>query len=158
MKAVLQRISKARVVINHERSEEVSAGLLVLFCAVEGDTLKHAEFLSEKIINLRIFTDENDKMNLSLTDVNGEMMIISNFTLCADARKGKRPSYTRSASPEEAKKLYEVFIGYCRSKNVKKIACGEFGADMQVELTNDGPVTVILDTDEIMKQGGAAHV
>ena len=114
------------------------------------DTEKQADFLAEKCANLRIFVDENDKMNLSLLDIGGEMLVVSQFTLYADCRKGRRPSFVNAAAPAEADRLYEYFQQSVKNAGVAKVEHGKFGASMQVELLNNGPVTIMLDTDEIM--------
>lgn len=151
MKVVVQRVSRADVTINGQENRKIGAGLLVLLGVIEGDTEVQADFLAKKLVELRIFTDQNDKMNLSLEDIDGEMLIVSNFTLGADCKKGRRPSYIRSARPETAKKLYEYFVEVTKALGVKNIQTGEFGADMQVSLINDGPVTLVIDTEEIGK-------
>lgn len=150
MKAVLQRISKAEITIDHKEQKKVGQGILVLLGVMEGDTKEQAEFLAKKIPQLRIFTDSEGKMNLSLEEIKGEMMIVSNFTLGADCKKGRRPSYIRSARPEIAKELYDYFIDcVTEGGGVSHLETGSFGADMQIDLINDGPVTIVLDTDEI---------
>lgn len=152
MKAVIQRVKKAEITINSDIKRSISQGLVVLLGVSENDTSKHADFLADKIVNLRIFSDENDKMNLSLLDIGGDMLIVSNFTLCADCSHGRRPSFVKAAKPQPANELYEYFVQKTGQLGVKEIATGEFGADMLVSIDNDGPVTIILDTDEIMKQ------
>lgn len=152
MKAILQRVRYARVEIEGKTVGEIAQGLMVLLGVLEGDDVEQADFLAEKAANLRIFEDENGKMNRSLLDIGGGMLIVSNFTLCADARHGRRPSFTDSAKPEIANSLYERFIAAVKDTGVRPVETGEFGADMQVTLQNDGPVTIILDTDEIMKR------
>lgn len=151
MKAVLQRVSHGKVTIAGEVAAQVGKGLAVLLGVVQGDGVDEADFLAEKAVALRIFEDENGKMNQSLLEVGGELLVVSNFTLCADARKGRRPSFTGAAAPETANSLYERFIAAAKDCGVP-VKTGEFGADMLVEIANDGPVTVILDTDEIMTQ------
>ena len=152
MKAILQRVRYGRVEIEGKTVGEIAQGLMVLLGVLEGDDVEQADFLAEKAANLRIFEDENGKMNRSLLDIGGGMLIVSNFTLCADARHGRRPSFTDSAKPEIANSLYERFIAAVKDTGVRPVETGEFGADMQVTLQNDGPVTIILDTDEIMKR------
>ncbi|WP_101909559.1 D-aminoacyl-tRNA deacylase [Marasmitruncus massiliensis] len=152
MKAILQRVRRARVEIEGKPVGEIGQGLMVLLGVLEGDGVEQADFLAEKAANLRIFEDENGKMNRSLLDIGGGMLIVSNFTLCADARHGRRPSFTASAKPETANALYERFIAAVKDTGVSPVESGRFGADMQVTLQNDGPVTIILDTDEIMKR------
>ena len=150
MRALIQRVSHASVTVEGERVGEIEKGLLVLLGVGPQDTEKQADFLAEKCANLRIFTDENDKMNLSLLDIGGEMLVVSQFTLYADCRKGRRPSFVGAASPAEADRLYEYFQQKVREIGVSKGGHGKFGASMQVELLNNGPVTIMLDTDEIM--------
>lgn len=149
MKAVVQRIAGAEITINGTEKRAVGQGLCVLLGVIAGDEKAQAEFLAKKICELRIFSDQNDKMNLSLQDVQGEMLVVSNFTLGADCSHGRRPSYTNAARPETAKPLYEYFVEQVRGQGVSHVQTGEFGADMQVALINDGPVTIILDTDDI---------
>ena len=150
MRALIQRVSHASVTVEGERVGEIEKGLLVLLGVGPQDTEKQADFLAEKCANLRIFTDENDKMNLSLLDIGGEMLVVSQFTLYADCRKGRRPSFVGAASPAEADRLYEYFQQKVREIGVSKVGHGKLGASMQVELLNNGPVTIMLDTDEIM--------
>ena len=151
MKAVLQRVRSASVTIEGETVGEIENGLLILLGVAEGDGEREVLFLSGKIANLRIFADEQGKLNQSLLDTRGEALVVSNFTLCGDCRKGRRPSYTASAAPETANALYERLIRQLEEDGVRRTACGRFGADMQVALVNDGPVTLVLDTAELMK-------
>ena len=152
MRALIQRVSHASVTVEGERVGEIEKGLLVLLGVGPQDTEKQADFLAEKCANLRIFTDENDKMNLSLLDIGGEMLVVSNFTLYADCRKGNRPGFTGAGSPEEANRLYEYFTERCKA-HVEHVEHGEFGADMKVELLNDGPFTLMLDSEELFAKG-----
>ena len=147
MKAVIQRVSEASVKVDGITVGEISRGFLVLLGVMEGDTEKDAEIMASKIAKLRIFEDENEKMNLSLTDVDGSILSVSQFTLCADVKKGNRPSFTPSAKPDEAKRLYEYFNKCLIKEGVMKVATGIFAADMKVSLINDGPVTIIFDTE-----------
>ena len=147
MKAVIQRVSEALVLVDGITVGEISRGFLVLLGVMEGDTEKDAEIMASKIAKLRIFEDENEKMNLSLTDVDGSILSVSQFTLCADVKKGNRPSFTPSAKPDEAKRLYEYFNKCLIKEGVMKVATGIFAADMKVSLINDGPVTIIFDTE-----------
>lgn len=147
MKAVIQRVKRADVVVDGKTVGEIGKGFLVLLGVVEGDTEKEAEILASKTAKLRIFEDKNEKMNLSLTDVDGEALVVSQFTLCADCKKGNRPSFTPSAAPEIANTLYEKYSALLLENGIKNVENGVFGADMQVSLVNDGPVTIILDTD-----------
>ena len=150
MRALIQRVSHASVAVEGTCVGEIQQGLLVLLGVGPQDTEKEADFLAEKCANLRIFTDENDKMNLSLLDIGGEMLVVSQFTLYADCRKGRRPSFVGAAAPAQADRLYEYFQEKVKQVGVQKVAHGKFGASMQVQLLNNGPVTIMLDTDEIM--------
>ena len=150
MRALIQRVSHASVTVEGECVGKIEKGLLVLLGVGPQDTEKQADFLAEKCDNLRIFVDENDKMNLSLLDIGGEMLVVSQFTLYADCRKGRRPSFVNAAAPAEADRLYEYFQQSVKNAGVAKVEHGKFGASMQVELLNNGPVTIMLDTDEIM--------
>ncbi len=151
MRAVLQRVTSAQVKIEGEIKGECQQGFLVLLGVKQGDTEKEADFLANKVANLRIFSDENDKMNLSLLDIEGEALVISNFTLYADCSHGRRPNFLNAEKPQKANELYEYFCTRLKEQGVKSVEKGEFGADMKVSLLNDGPVTIILDTEEIMK-------
>lgn len=149
MKAVIQRVINSNVKIDGEVVGSCNQGFMILLGVVQGDTKADADKLIKKIPNLRIFEDENGKMNLSCLDVDGEMLVISQFTLCADCSHGRRPSFTNSAPPQEANELYEYFVEELKNAGVKRVETGEFGADMKVELINDGPVTIILDSKEL---------
>ena len=153
MRVIVQRVQSSRVEIDGEVSGEIGQGLMVLLGIAEGDGQEQCDFLADKLVHLRIFTDEQEKMNLSLQDINGEMLIVSQFTLYGDCKKGRRPSFVAAARPEPAVPLYEYFIDAVKRQGVKKVATGQFGADMQVYIQNDGPVTLMLDTDEIMRRG-----
>ena len=144
MKIVLQRVAKASVRVGGENIATISRGLLVLFGAEKNDDETKVIFLAEKILNLRIFSDERGKMNLSCLDISGEVLVVSQFTLAGDCSKGRRPGFDNAAPPNEAKSLYQNFIHQI-SKSGLKVNAGEFGADMQVELVNDGPVTFTLE-------------
>ena len=146
MRAVIQRVSKASVTIDGNIKSEIKAGLLVLLGIEENDTEKDIEWLVKKIIQLRIFSDADDKMNLSVQDINGDILVISQFTLFASTKKGNRPGFTRSARPDTAIPLYEQFLSDMQTQFGKEIYCGAFGADMKVELLNDGAVTIWIDT------------
>jgi D-tyrosyl-tRNA(Tyr) deacylase len=146
MKAVIQRVSQASVTIDEIRVAEIQCGLLVLIGIEEADTEGDIQWLVSKIINLRIFGDNNGVMNLSVKDINGNIIIVSQFTLHASTKKGNRPSYTKAAKPEIAVPLYEKFIAQTQSELGKKIQTGTFGANMKVSLINDGPVTIIIDS------------
>jgi D-tyrosyl-tRNA(Tyr) deacylase len=146
MRAVIQRVSEAKVTIAGATKGAIQKGLLVLLAVEEADTPEDIEWLSGKIVRLRIFDDEAGVMNRSVVDVQGDILLVSQFTLFASTRKGNRPSYSRSARPEVAIPLYEKFIERLRQDLGRPIETGEFGADMQVTLTNDGPVTIIIDS------------
>jgi D-tyrosyl-tRNA(Tyr) deacylase len=146
MKAVLQRVSQASVTIQAEVVAQIESGLLVLIGIEDTDNREDIEWLSAKIVNLRIFADENDVMNLSLKDINGDMIVVSQFTLHALTKKGNRPSYIKAARPEIAIPIYESFVQQIEIDFGKKVQTGKFGADMKVSLINDGPVTIIIDT------------
>lgn len=152
MKAVLQRVSFAQVKVDNEVVGEVNRGYLVLLGVENGDDERDADFLASKITSLRVFTDGNNKLNLSINDISGEILVISNFTLCADSSNGRRPSFQNAAAPDSANLLYEHFCGSLLKNGVKRVQRGIFGANMQVSLTNDGPVTIILDTKELNKR------
>ncbi len=143
MKIVLQRVKEASVKINGEIYSEINKGFLILIGIEKGDNKEIIERYADKVIKLRIFPDENDKMNLSIKDVNGSILVVSQFTLAGDCQKGTRPSFDKSAPPDEAKKLYEHFISLIKDYNVP-VKTGVFGAMMEVGLINDGPVTFIL--------------
>lgn len=148
MRGVVQRVIEAQVDVNGETIGKIGRGILLFLGVGEGDELKDVDYLVEKIIGLRIFEDENNKMNLSLEDISGELLVISQFTLYGDVRKGKRPSFTESASPDMAEKLYLDFIEKSIKKGIKTEK-GVFGADMKVGLINDGPVTILLDSKKL---------
>jgi D-tyrosyl-tRNA(Tyr) deacylase len=145
MRAVLQRVSRARVLIDQGIAGQIERGLLVLLGVAPTDTPEQAQWLADKIVGLRIFNDADEKMNLSLEDVRGDMLIVSQFTLYGDCRKGRRPSFIDAAPPEIAIPLYEAFINAVKALGVP-VATGRFGAMMQVELVNDGPETLIVDS------------
>lgn len=153
MKAVVQRVKEANVKINGSVVGSCNAGYMVLYCAVEGDTEQDIDLLARKLTNLRVFEDENGKMNRSILDVDGEILCISQFTLAADTKKGNRPSFINAMEPITAEKYYKAFCEALKNYGVKQVQTGEFGADMQVSLINDGPVTIILDTDIWNKKG-----
>ena len=144
MKLVIQRVKRASVEVNKEIVGKIEQGFLVLLGVGPEDTKEIADFLVQKLIKLRIFEDENGKMNLGLKDINGELLIVSQFTLYADCTGGNRPSFTNAAKPDKANELYEYFIQECKKENIK-VEHGIFGADMKVELLNDGPVTILLE-------------
>lgn len=148
MRAVVQRVSEASVRINGETVGKIGKGFMILLGITQNDSPELCAYLAEKCAGLRVFTDENDKMNLSLKDVGGGVLVVSQFTLYGDCRKGKRPSFIAAARPETAIPLYERFIAELRDRDIH-VETGEFGADMKVSLVNDGPVTLILDTEEM---------
>ncbi len=146
MKVVIQRVSEASVTIDKVKVSSIKKGLLILLGIVNDDTQEDINWLVRKTANLRIFNDENDVMNNSLMDVDGDVIVVSQFTLHASTKKGSRPSYMKAAKPNVAIPLYENFIKTLESEIGKKVQTGEFGADMKVELLNDGPVTIIIDS------------
>ena len=146
MKAVIQRVSQSFVTIDAEIVAEIQKGLLVLVGIEDSDSQEDISWLTSKIANLRIFPDENEVMNLSLKEINGEMIVVSQFTLHAATKKGNRPSYIKASKPEIAIPLYNSFVQQMEKELGKKVQTGQFGADMKVSLVNDGPVTIIIDT------------
>lgn len=148
MRSVIQRVTSASVCVDNETVGEISKGLLILLGVSDDDTDTDLKYIADKALNLRIFSDENDKMNLSVQDINGDILIVSQFTLYGDCRKGRRPSFDSAGAPEYANKMYEKFIEYCSSFGLK-IQHGIFGADMKVSLLNDGPVTIMLDSKKL---------
>lgn len=144
MKALIQRVKRASVTIGGELYSKIDKGLLVFLGVEKEDTVENCEKLSQKVLNLRIFEDENDKMNLSVNDVKGEILVVSQFTLCGDCKKGTRPSFDKVAHPDIAVKLYEDFVGKIRASGLKT-ETGKFRAMMDVELVNDGPVTFMVE-------------
>lgn len=149
MRAVIQRVKKASVIVEGEKISEIEKGLLIFLGVTIEDKNQDLDYIFEKTVNLRIFEDENEKMNLSLLDIEGDIMVVSQFTLCADTRKGRRPNFTKAAKPELAKPMYEKFIELLKNeKKIRKVGFGKFGADMKVDLINDGPVTILLDSEK----------
>lgn len=144
MRLVVQRVKKAKVEVEGKTVGSINNGFLVLLGVTHTDTRKEADYLVKKLCNLRVFEDDNGKMNLGLKDVEGELLIVSQFTLYADCTQGNRPSFTNAAKPDVANELYEYFCEKCREQNIK-VEKGIFGADMKVSLLNDGPVTIILE-------------
>ncbi len=151
MRLVVQRVTNASVTVDGKITGKIGKGLLVLLGVGAEDTKEILEKMADKMLRLRIFADENDKTNLSISDVGGELLIVSQFTLYADCKKGNRPSFVKAGNPQTANELYEYFKEYCK-KSVPVVESGIFGADMKVELCNDGPFTIILDSDEIIKK------
>lgn len=148
MRAVIQRVSRARVTVNGEVTGEIGPGFLVLLGVSNRDGEKDADYLVEKTLNLRVFEDAEGKMNLSLLDTGGGLLVVSQFTLYGDTRRGRRPSFIDAAPPDEANRLYEYFVDECR-KRVDKVETGRFQAMMDVELVNDGPVTILIDSEKL---------
>lgn len=146
MRAVVQRVKRAEVRVEGKITGKIEKGLLVLLGVGQGDDRKDLEYMADKITNLRIFEDDEGKMNLSVLDAGGDMLVVSQFTLFGDCRKGKRPSYSDAARPEEAQKLYQEFVNYIREKYSMKVETGIFQADMDVDFINQGPVTLMLDS------------
>jgi len=144
MKALIQRVKKASVIIENELYSEIGSGLLVFLGVTKSDTTENGEKLAQKIANLRIFEDENEKMNFSVKDVGGEILVVSQFTLCGDCKKGTRPSFDEAAHPDKAVELYEDFVNKLRGLNIP-VKTGKFRAMMDVSLINDGPVTFIIE-------------
>ena len=153
MKAVIQRVSHAQVDVDGKTVGKIGVGYLILLGVMDGDGKAQAELLARKTAELRINEDENGKMNLSLVQIGGAALAVSQFTLCADVSHGRRPSFTPSAPPAQAEALYRYYCEQLRQNGVKKVETGEFGADMKVSLTNDGPVTMLLDTDIWERKG-----
>lgn len=149
MKAILQRVTEAKVEVDSKTVGEIGTGFLILLGVENGDTEKEADALAAKIAGLRIFTDENDKMNLALADVNGSVLVISNFTLCADCSHGRRPNFMAAARPDTADLLYEYFCNKMHDNGIERVEKGIFGADMKVSLVNDGPVTIEINTKDL---------
>lgn len=147
MRAVVQRVSNASVEINDATAGNIGEGLLVLLGVSNRDTEKDVQFMADKVINLRIFADKDDKMNLSVKDTGGEILVVSQFTLYGDCRKGRRPSYNDAAVPEKAQELYNDFVNTIKESGLQ-VATGKFQAMMQVSLVNDGPVTILLDSEK----------
>lgn len=147
MRCVIQRVTEASVTVDGKITGQIKKGFMVLLGVMEGDTEEEMRLLAKKVGEIRIFTDENDKMNLSLSQVGGAVLLVSQFTLCADIAKGRRPSFTPSAKPETAERLYLAFGRELEKYGVSDVQYGVFGADMAVRLCNDGPVTIVMDTD-----------
>lgn len=153
MKAVIQRVEAAAVSVDGKTVGACQNGFMLLFGAAKGDTEADAELLAKKTANLRVFCDEDGKMNRSVLDIGGEILAISQFTLCADVKKGNRPSFTEAMEPERAEELYCYFCERLKTEGVRNVEKGIFGADMKVSLVNDGPVTIVFDTEIWRKNG-----
>jgi D-tyrosyl-tRNA(Tyr) deacylase len=153
MKAVFQRVTEASVTVEGERIANIGKGVLLLVGVCDGDTQQEAQVLAKKVAELRVFCDENDKMNLSVLDIGGSVLAVSQFTLCASTARGRRPDFFGAAKPDVAKPLFDYFADCLRQNGVTEVQTGEFGADMQVRLLNDGPVTILLDTDTWKRSG-----
>ena len=149
MRAVIQRVNNASVSVDGEMVGSIQKGLLIFLGIGSGDTQKDLEYIADKTVGLRIFSDADDKMNLSVTDIDGEILNVSQFTLYGDCRKGRRPNFTASMPPKEAERMYEAFIDNIKNRGIN-VASGVFGADMQVTISNDGPVTILLDSSKII--------
>lgn len=152
MKAVIQRVSRAKVTVDGNITGEIGKGFMVLLGVMDGDGEAQMKLLAKKVAQIRIFEDENGKMNLALSQVGGGVLVVSQFTLCADVSHGRRPSFIKSAPPDEANRLYELFCQELKANGIENVQTGIFGADMAVELVNDGPVTILMDTDEWEKK------
>jgi len=146
VKAIIQRVSYAKVTVDDKIVGQIGRGILVLLGVTHEDTVTDADYLLDKIVNLRIFPDENDKMNLSLQDIRGDLLVVSQFTIYGDTRKGRRPSFTESANPQLAEDLYNYFVSQAENKVFGNVQTGIFAAMMKVELLNDGPVTFIVES------------
>ena len=145
MRILIQRVKRASVIINGKEKRGINQGMCIFIGMTHGDNESKADWLAEKISGLRIFEDENGKTNLSAHDIDGEVLLVSQFTLYASCAKGRRPSFTDAAKPEEAERLYDYFVSKVKSMDFRKVETGEFGADMEVEIINDGPLTFIID-------------
>ena len=155
MRALLQRVDHASVSVDGNVIGSIGGGYMILLGVKVGDSEKEAEFLAKKTAELRVFADSEKKMNLSLLDIGGEALVVSQFTLFADCKKGRRPAFINSEKPPLANELYEKYVEFLKLAGVAKVETGEFGAHMKIDLVNNGPVTILLDTDEIMpKKGG----
>ncbi len=149
MRAVIQRVSHASVEVDGEICGKIGKGYLILLGVADGDSDADLKYIADKTVNLRIFEDENGKMNKSIADIGGEILVVSQFTLYGDCRKGRRPSFDSAMKPEAANKMYEEFVEYIKGNGLR-VETGRFGADMKVELLNDGPVTMLLDSTKII--------
>jgi D-tyrosyl-tRNA(Tyr) deacylase len=152
LRVVIQRVTEASVTVHETVVGKIKHGLVLLIGVGQGDSNSTVDRLVDKIVNLRIFADENGKTNLGIRETGGELLLISQFTLYADCRKGRRPAFTDAAVPDVAERLYDYFVTSCRERNLP-VACGQFAADMKVSLVNDGPMTIILDSQVLEKMG-----
>lgn len=148
MRCVLQRVSRASVEVDGKLTGKIDKGILLFLGVCDDDTQEDLVYMADKVSGLRIFEDENEKMNLSVADIGGDIFVVSQFTLYGDCRKGKRPSFTAAGKPDYANEMYEKFIAYLKEKGFN-VQCGIFGADMKVDLLNDGPVTLLLDSKKL---------
>ena len=153
MKAVYQRVTEASVTVEEKQIACIGDGVLLLVGVCEGDTEQEAQVLAKKVAELRVFCDENDKMNLSVLDIGGSVLAVSQFTLCANTARGRRPDFFGAAKPDVAQPLFDYFVNCLCDMGISDVQTGEFGADMQVRLLNDGPVTILLDTDTWKRSG-----
>ena len=153
MKAVYQRVTEASVTVEGTQIAAIDHGVLLLVGVCDGDTRQEAQVLAKKVAELRVFCDDNDKMNLSVLDVGGSVLAVSQFTLCASTARGRRPDFFGAARPDIAQPLFDYFVACLREMGVTDVQTGEFGADMKVRLLNDGPVTILLDTDTWKRSG-----
>ena len=153
MKAVFQRVTEASVTVEGAQIANIGNGVLLLVGVCDGDTQQEAQVLAKKVAELRVFCDENDKMNLSVLDIGGSILAVSQFTLCANTARGRRPDFFGAAKPDVAQPLFDYFVACLRDVGVADVQTGEFGADMKVRLLNDGPVTILLDTDTWKRSG-----
>jgi D-tyrosyl-tRNA(Tyr) deacylase len=147
MKAVFQRVTEASVTVDCQQIAAIGSGVLLLVGVCDGDTEQEAALLAKKVAELRVFSDADDKMNLSVLDIGGSVLAVSQFTLCANTARGRRPDFMQAAKPAVAQPLFDYFVGCLRQNGVEDVQTGMFGADMKVRLLNDGPVTILLDTD-----------
>jgi len=150
MRALIQRVTHGSVTIDGKITSSIETGYVILLGVVEKDTEKESQVLAQKTVNLRIMSDDNDNMNLSILDVKGDILVVSQFTLCADCSAGRRPSFIKAAKPDIARLLYEHFISELKKLGAEKVVTGEFGAYMNVDISNDGPVTIMLDTNALI--------
>ena len=153
MKAVYQRVTEASVTVEEKQIACIGDGVWLLVGVCDGDTEQEAQVLAKKVAELRVFCDENDKMNLSVLDIGGSVLAVSQFTLCANTARGRRPDFFGAAKPDVAQPLFDYFVNCLRDMGISDVQTGEFGADMQVRLLNDGPVTILLDTDTWKRSG-----